>query len=73
MRRKHYELEHITFAEAVRAFIDKEIVPNFLEWEEHGLVPRELFHIAGRNGFLGMAVPEEYGGGGVPTSGSTRH
>jgi alkylation response protein AidB-like acyl-CoA dehydrogenase len=65
MHRKHYEPEHITFAEAVRAFIDKEMVPNFLEWEQHGLVPRELFQIAGRNGFLGMSVPEEYGGGGV--------
>jgi alkylation response protein AidB-like acyl-CoA dehydrogenase len=65
MHRKHYEPEHLTFAEAVRAFIDKEMVPNFLEWEQHGLVPRELFQVAGRNGFLGMAVPEEYGGGGV--------
>jgi alkylation response protein AidB-like acyl-CoA dehydrogenase len=65
MHRKHYEPEHITFAEAVRAFIDKEMVPNFLEWEQQGLVPRELFQIAGRNGFLGMSVPEEYGGGGV--------
>jgi alkylation response protein AidB-like acyl-CoA dehydrogenase len=65
MHRKHYEPEHITFAEAVRAFIDKEMVPNFLEWEQLGLVPRELFQIAGRNGFLGMSVPEEYGGGGV--------
>ncbi len=65
MHRKHYEPEHLTFAEAVRAFIDKEMVPNFLEWEQHGLVPRELFQIAGRNGFLGMAVPEKYGGGGV--------
>ena len=65
MHRKHYEPEHIAFAEAVRAFIDKEMVPNFLEWEQIGSAPRELFQVAGRNGFLGMAVPEEYGGGGV--------
>jgi alkylation response protein AidB-like acyl-CoA dehydrogenase len=65
MHRKHYAPEHITFAEAVRAFIDKEMVPNFLEWEQSGTVPRELFQVAGRHGFLGMAVPEEYGGGGV--------
>ena len=66
MHRKHYEPEHIAFAEAVRAFIDKEMVPNFLEWEQIGSAPRELFQVAGQNGFLGMAVPEEYGGGGVP-------
>ena len=65
MDRKHYELEHIAFGEAVRAFIDKEMVPNFLEWEQIGSAPRELFQVAGQNGFLGMAVPEEYGGGGV--------
>ena len=65
MHRKHYESEHIAFAEAVRAFIDKQMVPNFLEWEQIGSAPRELFQVAGQNGFLGMAVPEEYGGGGV--------
>ena len=65
MHRKHYEPEHIAFAEAVRAFIDKEMVPNFLEWEQIGSAPRELFQVAGQNGFLGTAVPEEYGGGGV--------
>jgi alkylation response protein AidB-like acyl-CoA dehydrogenase len=65
MHRKHYEPEHIAFAEAVRAFVDKEMVPNFLEWEQIGSAPRELFQVAGQNGFLGMAVPEEYGGGGV--------
>jgi alkylation response protein AidB-like acyl-CoA dehydrogenase len=65
MDRKHYEPEHKAFGEAVRAFIDKEIVPNFLEWEQIGSTPRELFQVAGQNGFLGMAVPEEYGGGGV--------
>ena len=65
MDRKHYEPEHIAFGEAVRAFIDKEMVPNFLEWEQIGSAPRELFQVAGQSGFLGMAVPEEYGGGGV--------
>jgi alkylation response protein AidB-like acyl-CoA dehydrogenase len=65
MLRNHYEPEHLAFAEAVRAFIDKEMVPNFLDWEADGAPPHELFRVAGRSGFLGMAVPEEYGGGGV--------
>ena len=39
MDRKHYEPEHIAFGEAVRAFIDKEMVPNFLEWEQIGSAP----------------------------------
>src|SRR5512141_1938210 len=65
MLRKHYEPEHEAFAESFRAFLDKEVVPHFLEWERAGATPRELYQAAGRNGFLGMAVPEQYGGGGV--------
>ena len=65
MDRKHYDAEHVAFAEAFRAFADKTIVPNYLDWEKAGITPREVFQEAGKSGFLGMAVPEEYGGGGV--------
>ncbi len=65
MRRRHYEPEHEAFGEAVRAFFDKEVVPHYPEWEAAGLTPREVFAAAGRTGFLGMAVPEQYGGGGT--------
>ena len=64
MQRKHYDAEHIAFADAVRNFLDKEVVPHYLEWERDGITPREVFDAAGRNGFLGMAIPEQYGGGG---------
>ena len=65
MDRKHYDDDHLAFGEAFRAFAEKEIVPNFLEWERAGISPREVFAAAGRSGFLGMAVPEQHGGGGV--------
>jgi alkylation response protein AidB-like acyl-CoA dehydrogenase len=65
MKRSHYEAEHLAFGDAYRAFLDKEIVPHFTEWERAGLTPRELYQAAGRGGFLGVDVPEEYGGGGV--------
>ncbi|HEV7192635.1 MAG TPA: acyl-CoA dehydrogenase family protein [Jatrophihabitantaceae bacterium] len=65
MQRNHYEPEHEAFAEAFRAFVDKEMVPDYMEWEHAGIMPREVFAKAGRSGFLGMAVPEQYGGGGV--------
>jgi alkylation response protein AidB-like acyl-CoA dehydrogenase len=65
MQRKHYEAEHIAFADAVRTFLDKEVVPHYLEWERDGITPREVFTAAGRNGFLGMAIPETFGGGGI--------
>jgi alkylation response protein AidB-like acyl-CoA dehydrogenase len=65
MQRGHYEAEHTAFAEAVRTFLDKEVVPHYLDWERDGITPREVFTAAGRQGFLGMAIPERYGGGGT--------
>jgi alkylation response protein AidB-like acyl-CoA dehydrogenase len=65
MDRKHFDDEHLAFAEAFRAFVDKSIVPNYLDWEKAGITPREVFQEAGKSGFLGMAVPDEFGGGGV--------
>ncbi|MEU3461133.1 acyl-CoA dehydrogenase family protein [Streptomyces sp. NPDC006733] len=66
MERKHYDDEHQAFGKAFRAFTDKVVVPHFDAWEREGLMPREVFAVAGQSGFVGMAVPEEYGGGGVP-------
>jgi alkylation response protein AidB-like acyl-CoA dehydrogenase len=66
MRRTLYESDHEDFRSAFRAFVQKEIVPHDQQWERDGIVSRELFTTAGANGFLGMDVPESYGGGGVP-------
>ena len=65
MRRTLFDADHEAFRESFRAFLDKEVVPHLDEWEAAGIVPRELFTTAGRSGFLGMDIPEEYGGGGV--------
>ena len=65
MRRTHFTEEHDLFRESFRTFVEREIAPHDLEWNDAGIVPRELFAKAGAAGFLGMAVPEEFGGGGV--------
>ncbi len=65
MRRTIFGDEHDLFRDSFRQFVAKEITPHHLEWEGAGIVPRELFLSAGAHGFLGMAVPERYGGGGV--------
>lgn len=57
--------EHESFRDAVRAFMDTEVAPFHDEWEEDGLVPRELWTKAGKQGLLCTDVPVEYGGGGV--------
>jgi alkylation response protein AidB-like acyl-CoA dehydrogenase len=65
MERTHFEDEHDQFRAAVRTWIAKEITPHYLDWEHAGIAPRSLFTSAGASGFIGMAVPEIYGGGGV--------
>jgi len=65
MQREIFEEEHDQFRASVGRWIDKELVPHSAEWETDGIVPREVFTSAGKNGFLGMDVPEAYGGGGV--------
>src|SRR5690606_36024721 len=35
-------------------------------WEKAGRMPREAFAKLGATGMMGMAIPEEYGGGGQP-------
>jgi alkylation response protein AidB-like acyl-CoA dehydrogenase len=65
MRRTAFEAEHDMFRDSFRTFVAKEIAPNVERWEADGIVPRELFTAAGASGFLGMAIPEAFGGGGV--------
>lgn len=65
MKRTIFDDEHRSYRETVRAFFAKEVVPHHERWEREGIVPRELFAKAARQGLLAMAVPEQYGGAGV--------
>jgi alkylation response protein AidB-like acyl-CoA dehydrogenase len=65
MRRTLFDDEHDLFRDSVRRFIASEAAPHNERWDRSGIVDRALFTSAGAHGFLGMAVPERYGGGGV--------
>lgn len=65
MRREIFTAEHEAFRESVRAFLAKEVLPHHARWETAGIVDREAWLAAGRQGLLGLTVPEEYGGGGT--------
>jgi alkylation response protein AidB-like acyl-CoA dehydrogenase len=65
MQRTLFDDDHELFRDSVRSFIGAELAPHHEEWERAGIVDRDLFTKAGKLGFLGMAVPEEHGGGGV--------
>jgi acyl-CoA dehydrogenase len=66
MAREIFTEEHEAFRDMVRSFIAKEITPHHEQWERDGIVSREVWLAAGRQGLLGIEVPEEYGGGGNP-------
>ncbi|MFD6531444.1 acyl-CoA dehydrogenase family protein [Streptomyces sp. NPDC060184] len=64
MKRQLFAAEHDVFRETVRTFLAKEVLPHYEQWEKDGIVSREAWRAAGRQGLLGLAVPEEFGGGG---------
>lgn len=47
-----------------RAFTDREISPHAAEWDRAESVDRSIVKKLGDLGFLGLTVPEEYGGSG---------
>ncbi len=65
MERTILEPEHEDLRASFRSWLEKEVVPHRDEWDAAGIVARSMFTEAGRHGFLGTAVPEEFGGGGV--------
>ncbi|WP_068275938.1 acyl-CoA dehydrogenase family protein [Aldersonia kunmingensis] len=65
MERTIFEPEHDLFRESYRKFLDQYVAPNHAKWEEQHIVDRDVWIEAGKQGFLGMDVPEEFGGGGV--------
>jgi len=65
MKRTLFTEEHRLFRDAFKHFLEKEVVPNYEQWEKDGIVSREMWLKAGQQGFLGLAVPEEYGGTGL--------
>ncbi|MCT4664646.1 MAG: acyl-CoA dehydrogenase family protein [Flavobacteriales bacterium] len=52
-------------AESVRQFAKQHILPDMMEWDENQTFPIEVFKKLGELGFMGVLVPEEYGGSGL--------
>ena len=52
-------------ADTARDFAEINIRPHIIEWDENQFFPKELFHQLGEMGFMGIIIPEEYGGSGL--------
>ncbi|KAF0886450.1 ACADL protein, partial [Crocuta crocuta] len=60
--RRIFSSEHDIFRESVRKFFQEEVIPYHEEWEKSGEVSRELWEKAGKQGLLGINIPEHQGG-----------
>ena len=63
----HLSDEHRMIRDMARDFANSEIAPIAAEYDETGEFPRETIAKMGAHGFMGIAVPEEYGGAGMDT------
>lgn len=59
--------EHEMIRTAARDFAQKEIAPIAAEFDESGDFPAKTIKKMGEMGFMGIEVPEEYGGAGMDT------
>ncbi|MEN8799148.1 MAG: acyl-CoA dehydrogenase family protein [Flavobacteriaceae bacterium] len=56
---------HKLVANSARDFAEQYIRPHIMEWDEAQHFPVELFKKAGEMGFMGVLVPQQYGGSGL--------
>ena len=65
MQRTIYDEDHEAFRSSVREFLDREVRPHLEEHLAEKALGRDFWLAAGKQGFLGLEIPEEYGGAGA--------
>ena len=59
-----FTAEHEMFRRTLRDYVERELAPHALEWDEAGIFPREVFTGMAGIGALGINYPEDVGGAG---------
>ena len=59
------ETELKLISDAAKEFARKHIKPHIMDWDEAQYFPTEVMQEAGALGFLGVLIPEAYGGSGL--------
>lgn len=54
--------EHLMIRDAARDFAREQLKPNAAQWDRDHAFPADAIRQMGELGFMGMTVPEEYGG-----------
>jgi alkylation response protein AidB-like acyl-CoA dehydrogenase len=65
MKRDIYDEDHEAFRSSAREFLDRVVIPEVEEHAEKKVISRNFWLEAGKQGFLGLEIPEEYGGAGA--------
>ncbi|MDQ6527587.1 acyl-CoA dehydrogenase family protein [Flavobacterium sp. LHD-85] len=60
-----YNETQLMIVQSIKDFAEKNIRPYIMEWDEAQIFPIQLFKQLGEMGFMGVLVPEEYGGSGL--------
>jgi len=62
MKRSIYGEDHEAFRASVKEFLDRSVVPHVEEHAANKALPREFWLEAGKQGLLGLEIPDEHGG-----------
>lgn len=54
--------DQIAIRDMTRKFVRSEILPNIMQWEEQGIVPKHIWQKIGSLGLHGVCVPAMWGG-----------
>lgn len=60
-----YSEEQKMISNSAKEFAEQYIRPHIMKWDESQYFPREILEKAGEMGFMGIFIPEEYGGSGL--------
>ncbi|MFE3105246.1 acyl-CoA dehydrogenase family protein [Nocardia tengchongensis] len=63
MKRAVFADDHEQFRASVRDFLARDVVSNVESYAENRLIAREVWLDVGKQGILGLEIPEAYGGG----------
>jgi len=62
MKREIYDEDHEAFRSSVREFLERSVIPDVEQHAADKALPRSFWLEAGKQGFLGLEIPEAYGG-----------
>ena len=57
-----YDADHEAFRSSVRGFLARLVWPRAEQFVQDKCIPRDIWLAAGAQGYLGLEVPEQYGG-----------